>query len=329
MKVFISGGTGFIGSRLAVHCLGLGNTVCVLGQENTKAEAENVAMLREKGALVVLGSVADQELLCETMQGVELVVHLAAAQHETNVPDQHFWNINVAGTKNMLEAAAQARVKRFVHGSTIGVYGSEAQGILDEESPTNPSNIYGITKLAGEKLVRSYEDRLPVVVVRISETYGPGDYRLLKLFRGVQRRRFPIIGDGQNMHHLVYIDDLIQGLMLASQVESAVGKTFVLPGKEPVTTNQMVKTVADVLKVKQFQIHAPMPLFWSIASVSESVCQPLGIHPPIYRRRMDFFRTSFFFSLERARTVLGYEPCFSFREGVIETAKWYAEKGFR
>lgn len=328
MKIFISGGTGFIGSHLAAHCLGLGDSVSVLGQENTTAESENARLLREKGAQVILGSVTDRDLVRESLQGVDWVFHFAAAQHEANVPDQHFWDVNVAGTKNMLEAAAEARVKRFIHGSTIGVYGSEAHGVLEEESPLKPSNIYGVTKLAGEKLARSYEDRLPVVVIRISETYGPGDRRLLKLFRGVKKRRFPVIGNGQNLHHLVYIDDLVQGFIRAANGEFAVGKVFLIAGKEPVTTNQMVKTVADVLGVKQFPIHAPMPLFWSLASASEAVCRPLGLHPPIYRRRMDFFRTNFVFSLEQARAVLGYEPCFSFYDGALETAKWYAEKGY-
>jgi nucleoside-diphosphate-sugar epimerase len=122
MKVLITGGTGFIGSRLALACMEKGHEARVLGQENTPAEIRNSRDLKERGATLVLGSVTDKELLTASLDGVEVVFHLAATQHEMNVPDQRFWDVNVGGTKNVLEAASAAGVRRVVHGSTIGVY---------------------------------------------------------------------------------------------------------------------------------------------------------------------------------------------------------------
>ena len=138
----------------------------------------------------------------------------------------------------------------MVHGSTIGVYGAAPEGTLDEHSLVAPDNIYGVTKLEGERLVISYLDRLPVVLIRISETYGPGYRRLLKLFKAIDKGRFFMIGSGNNLHHPLYIDDLTEGFLLAAQVDEAIGKTLVLAGKEAVSTSTMAHTIADQLGTK-------------------------------------------------------------------------------
>lgn len=328
MRVLITGGTGFIGSRLALRCLAEGHEVAVLGQENTDAESSNRRHLEAQGAEVITASVTDRERLFAVMQGVERVYHLAAAQHEANVPDQHFWEVNVTGTQHLLDASVKAGVKRFIHGSTIGVYGAASSGIIDEQSPLQPDNIYGETKLEGEKRVLRQRDQLPVVIVRISETYGPGDYRLLKLFKAIQKRVFLMVGNGQNVHHLIYIDDLVEGLILAATVTSAVGETFVLAGKETLTTDEMVRTIAAQLGTHIPTWRAPLPLLQAAATVLEKSLPPLGIQPPLHRRRLDFFRKSFVMSSEKADKLLGFAPQWHFRDGVRATAQWYAEMGY-
>ena len=328
MNVFISGGTGFIGSRLALKCLEKGDSVKVLGQENNPAEAENKQLIEAKGAGVILASVTDRKKVFELLRGVDVVYHLAAAQHEANVPDQVFWDVNVTGTKNILEASVSAGVKRFVHGSTIGVYGSTLEGNVDEQSPLKPDNIYGITKLEGEKLVLSFREKLPVVIIRISETYGPGDRRLLKLFKTIKKNVFFIIGSGENTHHLIYIDDLIQGLFLAATTKEAVGNVFVLAGKEPLTTTEMVRAIAQELGTSVPKFRAPLFPFLLLAIMMEKVLRPLAIQPPLHRRRMDFFKKSFLFSKEKSLKALGFAPQFSFRQGASETARWYTGMGY-
>lgn len=328
MNVLITGGTGFIGSRLALKCLELGSRVKIIGQSNNSAETENKALVEAKGGQVILASVTDQERLLAELEGIDVVYHLAAAQHEANVPDQRFWDVNVTGTKNIIEASIRAGVKRFVHGSTIGVYGSSLHGEIDERSPLRPDNIYGITKAEAEKLVLSYQNQLPVVIIRISETFGPGDRRLLKLFKGIKKRLFFVIGNGLNLHHLIYIDDLINGLFLASSVEAAIGNTIVLAGKEPLSTSRMVEVLAETLGVKMRRLKLPLWPFLALATVMEGVLKPLGIQPPLHRRRMDFFRKSFVFKQDVANELLGFTPKVSFNQGAAETAKWYGQMGY-
>ncbi|MGD8617125.1 MAG: NAD(P)-dependent oxidoreductase [Gammaproteobacteria bacterium] len=327
MKVFITGGTGFIGSRLAIASREKGHAVVLLGQTNTQAERENHQLLQKHGIETTLGSVLEKDKLIELAKDCDIVFHLAAAQHEANVPDEHFYKVNVEGTRHMLEASVQGGVRRFVHGSTIGVYGSAMEGEIDEDTPLRPNNIYGVTKREGEQLALSFDEKLPVSVVRISETYGPGDRRLLKLFKAIQKNVFFVIGKGDNKHQLIYVDDLIDGMYLAANDAKATGQVFVLAGKEVLTTREMVDTIADCLETRIRRLHAPMLPFLTAAVVLEKTLGPLGIQPPLHRRRLDFFRKSFFFSQEKAASVLGFSPKTDFRRGVAQTAAWYREQG--
>jgi nucleoside-diphosphate-sugar epimerase len=328
MKIVITGGTGFIGSRLALACHRQGHAVRVLGLANNSWEADTRRLLENEGIEAADGAVTDRQRMFELLEGADIVFHLAAAQHEANVPDQRFWDVNVIGTRNVLDAAVAAGAKRFVHGSTIGVYGSATDCALSEGSPLRPDNIYGVTKLEGEELALSFKDRLPVTVVRISETYGPGDRRLLKLFKSAKRKAVLLLGDGKNVHHPIYIQDLIDGLLLAAACETAIGKVFVLAGKEPVSTKTMMEVIAENMGDGAHMVRVPLTPFLAAATIMSKTLGPLGIQPPLHPRRMDFFRKSFYLSGDLARETLGFAPRHSFTEGVRETARWYKEMGY-
>jgi nucleoside-diphosphate-sugar epimerase len=326
MNVLITGGTGFIGSRLALRCLEQKLKVRVIGQENTDAERENKVLIISKGAEIVSASVTDRKSVFAALDGIDIVYHLAAAQHEANVPDQVFWDVNVTGTKNVLEGSVNTGVKNFIHGSTIGVYGSGAEGQLNEQSTVRPDNIYGKTKLEGEKVVLAYKERLHVVIIRISETYGPGDRRLLKLFKAILKNVFFVIGNGRNKHHLIYIDDLINGFFLCTDTPEANGETFILTGRDILNTNEMVNVIAETLGQKPPKFHTPfLPFLW-IAIIMETVLPPFKIQPPLHRRRLDFFKKNLYFSNDKAKNLLNFHPEYSFIEGARQTADWYAQK---
>jgi nucleoside-diphosphate-sugar epimerase len=326
MKVLITGGTGFIGSRLARRCLDEGDHVRILGQANTPAEQENLVQLRNDELDIVLGCITDASAVREALADVDVVYHLAAAQHEAGKSDDHFRRINVEGTRTMLEAAATAGVRRFVHGSTIGVYRADKGVVVRDDTSTDPDNIYGVTKLEAEALVRE-QDRVQAVIIRISETYGPGDRRLLKLFRGIQKGRFFNIGRSDNLHHPVYVDDLADGLRCAAVAQNADGHTIVIPGYETVTSRDMANTIADVLQVDRPKVTIPLWPLWISAIVMEKTLRPLGIQPPLHRRRMHFFIKAFEFSGAQAAAVLGYKAAVGFEEGIRRTAQWYKQKG--
>jgi nucleoside-diphosphate-sugar epimerase len=328
MKLLVTGGTGFIGSRLALDASAKGHSLVVAGQLNTEAERFRARELSAAGIRVEEGPLQEPGFARRIAQGCDAVVHLAAAQHEANVADEYFFDVNVNGTRTLLDAAKLAGARRFVYGSTIGVYGEYSGRPLDESTPPHPLNVYGRSKLRAEELVGSYSHALEICIVRISETYGPGDFRLLKLFRAVDRGRFFIIGTGLNQRQAIYADDLVRGLMTAALSPAAVGETFVMAGAEIMTTREVVQRVADALGRKAPRWRVPLWPFLAAAVVLERTLTPLGVQPPLHRRRLDFFRKSFVFSSTKARTKLGFSPEVSFARGVAETARWYRDNGF-
>jgi nucleoside-diphosphate-sugar epimerase len=261
------------------------------------------------------------------LPGHDAVIHLAAAQHEAGRPETYFQRVNVEGTERLLGLAARAGVRRFVHGSTIGVYGGAAEGVLNERSPLAPDNAYGRTKAAAESVVRNAPAHMECCIIRISETYGPGDMRLLKLFRGVQTGRYVTVGSGENEHQLIYVDDLIRGLLAACVTPAAAGETIVLAGAEAITTNAMVAAIGSAVGTDRRVWHSPMWPFMAAGYAFEKTFGPLRLQPPLHRRRLDFFRKSFRFSTAAAERLLGFRSEVSFAEGARRTAQWYRSRG--
>jgi dihydroflavonol-4-reductase len=321
--LFLTGGAGFIGSQLAQFAARAGHRVTLTTAVYTPVERSRMEALTRAGFPVIVAQLEDREALQRAMQPGDVVIHLAAAQHEAEAPESYFHKVNVEGTRTLLEAAQRARVSRFVYGSTIGVYGSGAKGELDADSPLAPENPYGRTKAEAEMVVREHAARIPVTIARISEVYGPCDMRLLKLFRAIAGGRYVTIGSGRNQHQLIYIEDLARGLLAAARSAGALGETFVLAGDEVLTTDEMARAIAAAVGKDRTPSHVPMLPFDLAARVFEATFPRLGLVPPLHRRRLDFFRKSFRFSTEKAARLLDFRAEVRFAEGARRTAEWY------
>ena len=329
MRVLITGGTGFIGTALSLAYLKDGHEVVVLAREATPAERENAAELRAAGARVVVASVTEADEVRRALEGVQVVHHIAAAMRVANIPDSVFWETNVQATERLLKASRDARVGRFVYCSSIGAFGKAPPKPATEETPCAPVDIYQKTKKAAEELCLRYrsETGFPISIVRPAEVYGPRDRRLLKLFRAVGSRKFVMIGGGRNEHHLVYVDDLVSGMRLAEENDAALGEIFVLAGERSIDTQGLVRTVAEVLEVDSPRLRIPLGPVVAAAVACEAICRPFGIQPPIYPRRVDFFRSDFSFDISKAKRVLGYRPQFDLPAGLRSTAEAYRARG--
>jgi dihydroflavonol-4-reductase len=327
MRLLITGATGFIGSRLALHARRIGIDVLATGRAEIEVERERLAELRAADVPVEIGTLHDVGFVRRLVQDRTVVIHLAAAQHESHMPAAYFRSVNVDVVQQLLEACRAAAIRRFVYGSTIGVYGNAGEQQLDEQSDVRPENPYQQTKLEAEALVRAREYDFDTSIVRIAETYGPGDWRLLKLFRGIARGQFFMIGPGTNRRQCIHVNDLVRGLLLAAEHPAAVGETFVMAGREVMTTNEMVEKIAIALDRKPPRLQLPMWPFLAAGAVMEATLQPLRIHPPLHRRRLDFFRRSFVFSTVKAQRLLGFMPEIDFQSGAADTARWYRSRG--
>jgi nucleoside-diphosphate-sugar epimerase len=320
VRVLVTGATGFTGGHLARALAGRGHEVRAL----VRREGDRAA-LRSDGIEPVLGDLQDRDALIRSTTGVDIVYNIAAIYRQAGVSAGTYRAVNALAAGQVVEAAARGGARRVVHCSTVGVHGDVEHPPANEDAPLKPGDVYQRTKLDGERLAREAGERfgIEVTIVRPSGIYGPGDRRLLRLFRGVARRRWVTLGSGEIYYHLTYIDDLIEGFRACGDRAAAANRTYILAGPEVTTLNTLVKVTADLAGVPRPRLHVPVWPFWIAGAVCEAAARPFGIEPPIYRRRVDFFTKSRAFDIARARTELGFAPAVDLREGIRRTLDWY------
>jgi dihydroflavonol-4-reductase len=326
MNVLVTGATGFTGGHLARHLAHAGHSVAALVRPSSAGRAES---LRSDGIAIKIGDLTDAAAVTQAVNGAEVVYHIAATYREAGQPKEAYVRVNVDGTRNVLEAATSTGVRRVVHCSTGGVHGHVERPPANETAPFAPGDVYQRTKLEAERLAADYGRRgkLEVVVARPIGIYGPGDLRFLKMFRGIARGRFPMLGPGTVFYHLTYIDDLVRGFELCGQAAAAAGREYLLAGPEYTTLKQLVELIASELAVEPPRWRFPVWPVWLAGAACEVVCLPFGIDPPLFRRRVDFYRKSRAFDISRARAELGFNPTIDLRTGIRLTAAWYRAQG--
>jgi dihydroflavonol-4-reductase len=325
LRVLVTGATGFTGGHLARALAARGDHVRALVRHPSPSIATNLPDVE-----VVTGDLRDADALERAAAGVEVVYHIAAIYRQAGLRDDEYRAVNAQAVRTVIHAAKAGGARRVVHCSTVGVHGDVEHPPANEDAPLRPGDIYQETKLEGERVAReaARETGVEVVIARPTGIYGPGDRRLLKLFRGVARRRFVILGDGEIFYHLTYIEDLVEGFRLCGTVAAAAGRTYILAGGEVTTLNALIGLIASEAGVRPPRVHLPVWPFWTAGALCELVCSPFAIEPPLYRRRVDFFTKSRAFDISRARAELGYAPQVALRDGIRRTLAWYRQAGW-
>lgn len=321
MRALVTGGMGFTGSHLVRRLLSRGHDVSVIDISRGLFYDE----LKDKGAKIELGSITDPAIVDKMVKDSEVVYHVAAAFRQMNVPSRFYWNVNVEGTRNLLDAAYKFKVRKFINCGTAGVYGHVKNPPADENSPISPADYYQLTKYEGEKLVPHYVEKgLNVVTLLPVGIYGPGDPgRFLMLFRLVKRGRFLMPGDGETFYHAVFIDNLIDAFELVSDKDELSGRRFIIADENYHSLNQLVEMAAAAIATSVRIQKVPFWPVWLAALGCEMCCKPFRLHPPIFRRRIDWFRQVRAFSIEKAKKEIGYRPRVSTGEGFVRTVEWY------
>ncbi len=324
MNVFVTGATGFLGGHLARELSRRGQTVRAL----VRRRPEECALDREPNVELVSGDLTRLEDVVGASEGCSIFYHIAALYRSAGEKDSVFYDVNVGGTENVLEAARRHGAERVVHCSTIGVHGDVEEFPADENSPFRPHDVYQRSKLEGELRARAAAEKgQPVAIFRPAGIYGPGDTRFLKLFKTIHEGRFRMFGPGEVFYHLVYVSDLVEGAILCGEHPAAAGNAYILAGPRYTTINELTAVIADSLGRKVPRGRLPLAPLKLAARVCESVCRPLKIEPPLHSRRLDFFTVNRAFSIEKARRELGYAPKVDLPEGCRRTARWYREMG--
>jgi nucleoside-diphosphate-sugar epimerase len=328
----ITGATGFVGGHMAEACVRRGFGVRALvrpGSDTSLLEKGNVTLVR--------GDLADAQtnsaVLSEALSGVEVVFHCAARVGDWG-PVEDYRAVNVEGLRRLLAACRGAPLRCFVHFSSLGVYAARHHYGTDETEALPPHHIDGYTqtKVEAEQLALRYqrEHGVPVVVLRPGFVYGPRDRTVMpKLLDNLRQGKVRYLGSGGQAMNTIYVGNLVEAALLASEKAEAVGQVYNLTDGEALSKRRFLETIADGVGVPRPSGSAPLWLARLLAWWMEGRARRRGdAKPPrLTQARLKFLGLNLDFSIEKAKRELGYQPRWGFDEAMKETAVWYRGAG--
>ncbi len=324
-KCLVTGANGFTGGHFCAYLASRG-----VSTRGMYYPPDGVPELNHEALEWVPGDVRDEEAVRRAVAGADVIFHIAALYRPTNVSKQDYWDVNVEGTRRLLKLAADAGARRFVHCSTIGVHGHIDRPPADESAPIRPDDYYQYTKLKGEEAARRFgeESGLPVSIVRPAAIYGPKERRFLKLADLISRRRFIMFGHGEVPYHFVHVDDLSDAFVKCAERGEAIGQTYIIADDHAITLNRILAIVAGALGVPPPRMRLPLPMLTIPSVLCELICKPLGVSPPLHRRRASWFWAPRSFDIGKARRELDYSPHVAVERGLTEMVESYIEAGW-
>lgn len=344
MKILVTGGTGFTGSHLVKHVLREGNQ-CVVLDNQSSPNPEKQQLLEELqslGAEVIIGDVTKEEDLRKAVQGCDAVYHLAAAFRNINVSHKVYDDTNIHAMETLLRLCKEYGVKKLIYCSTQGVHGDIASLSEkpprpgSEDSPIKPEDYYQYTKYEGEKVVMEFLKTNPdfdVTILRPTALYGPGDpARFLMMYKQVRKGWFPFFGKGGAFYHPVYVENFCDAFTLAMQHPASKGQTYIIADDKYFTIREIVQKIADITEAdtgrKCKMVFFPFyPMYW-LSFLVQAVWKLLPGDPPLFPRRVDWYRQNRGFVIDKARKELEYEPKVKLDEGLKLAYDWYKEHGY-
>ncbi|MFC1872242.1 NAD-dependent epimerase/dehydratase family protein [Chloroflexota bacterium] len=324
-KVLVTGAPGWLGTRF----------VEILAEKNRDIRCLvlpgiDVSHLKKLGADIVQGNITKPESLEKVADGVETVFHIVGIIHVKFFGVSSFYRINTEGTKNMLECAIKAGVKRFIYVSSNSVSGCNYDGdaLMNEYTPPRPYMTYGKSKFLSERAVNeaSVRGEIETVIFRPCWFYGPAQpARQTRLMKMIKNGNVPLFGDGSNLRSMTYIDNLCEALLLAEEMKTAKGETYWIADERPYSTLEIYETIAELLEVKLKTTNIP-GFFSDIGTVADWIMQKLHI----YQQEIHVvgeLNKNIACSIEKAKKDLGYKPNIDLREGMKRSIEWAKERG--
>jgi nucleoside-diphosphate-sugar epimerase len=327
MKNLVTGATGFVGSHIAERLIREGQEVIVLVRKTS-----NTKFLESIGVKFAYGDINDKASVKEAMKGVDIVYHSAALADEWISPKEAY-RVNVEGTRNLLDSALEAKVKRFVFISSLAVLGMRDHHGTGADAPYHKTgDSYIDTKIDSEGLVMDYYKRsgLPVTVVRPGFVFGPRDNKLIpRLSDRLGKKQFMFVGDAHNKINSVYIENLTDAIMLAASSDKAVGQKYNVTNDSGMTLEELVMEIVDIWKFEKPSKHIPKFLAYLVCDVLTAWARMTGAKEPPYitKTRIKFLSLNLDFDISKTKKDLGYSPRVSIREGLKRTKEWMEKRG--
>ncbi|MEY3299263.1 MAG: hypothetical protein RLZZ597_2523 [Cyanobacteriota bacterium] len=327
MKVLITGGTGFLGQRLALTLRLLGDSVTVLGRNRAIGQH-----LEAEGFRFVEADLRDAEAIAAACQGQDCVFHCGALSSPWgNVRD--FYATNVLGTRHVVQGCLRHRVPRVVHVSTSAVYFTYADQLQIPESwpLPNPVGPYAKTKqLAEQEIQQGYDQGLSVITIRPRGIFGPGDTTILpRLLRASDRTGIPLIRGGNAIIDVTYIDNVVDALCRCQQApDTLAGRVYNITNGEPTSLIELLERLSQPLGIPLHFKPLPFPLAYGLAAAMEGVAKlSAGREPILTRYTVGLLAFSQTLDIAAATRDLGYQPSVTLDQGLAYFAQWWQTTG--
>ncbi len=322
MDILITGAGGFVGKNLVKRFADKHDVRCML------FKPEDTSFFKNMGVDISKGDVVDRSSLDGITDNIDIVFNLAAQKKGWVEDEKLSWDVNVLGTKNILQESIESGVGQFVQCSTSSIIGPVNDVPLNEDSKRyDTSRVYYRTKLEGERVVLSKMDEIDVTIISPTLCYGPHDFYHLPIFNAVKSKKIHFVGNGDNIHQPTYAIDMVRGFELVIGNKDAFGEKFLI-GAEPKTTAEFINTIAEELGVDIDPLHFPVSIAKAGAYILGNVGGVFGVEPRLNQKVVDFFTENHFYDISKARDVLGYETNVDLREGIRKTIEWYDDNGF-
>jgi nucleoside-diphosphate-sugar epimerase len=327
MKALVTGATGFLGGALTRRLHSMGWDVTALGRNAAKLD-----QLEAEGLRVLQADLKEKSVISAACKGQEIVFHCAAfpspwGNFET------FYQANVIGTFNVIRGCEEHKVKRLVYVSTPSLYFgySSRTNVKETDALPEPVSNYAATKiLAEEEIDKAFANGLATISIRPRAIFGPGDTVIFpRLIPRLQSGRLPILGDGENIVDLTYIENVVDALLLCAEAPAnTLGKKYNISNGQPVKIWQLVERICDELSLS----HPKRKISYRTASAAATVLEllytliPTHPEPPLTRMSVSMMANSTTLDITAAKQELGYQPKVSVDEGVELFMKWWKEK---
>jgi nucleoside-diphosphate-sugar epimerase len=324
-RVLVTGATGFVGSHLVDFLVERGAAVRCLVRKTSKLK-----YLQHPSIEIVYGGLDASTDWNSVLADVDTIYHVAGKTFARRAAD--YYTVNHKGTEAIAGAALRFRksIKRFVLISSLAATGPSPDGVLvNEATLARPVTPYGKSKLMGEEALRTIGDLLPWTIVRPPAVYGPRDYGVYEFFKMIAGGFFPMIGNYDKLVSLVHVRDLVEGILLAAESKSAVGRTYFISSDEAYSQARLAGQIADILGKRTRRIAIPKPVAWAVALGAEGLAA-LTRKPPVINRDKvkDLSQRCWGCSIDRARKELGYSQKVPLEDGLRQTVDWYRAEGW-
>ena len=322
MKNLVTGATGFVGSHIAERLSKEGEEVTALVRATS-----NTKFLSSIGVKFVYGDINDPEAVKKAMQGIEIVYHSAALADEW-ISQKDAYRVNVEGTRNLLDAAKEAKVKRFVFISSLAVLGMRDHHDTPADAPYHKTgDNYIDTKIDSEQLVMDYYKKygFPITVVRPGFVFGPRDNKLIpRLSDRLGKGQFMFVGSGKNKINAVYIENLTDAIISAARSQKAVGQKYNVTNDSGMTLEDLVLNIVNIWKFDTPKKHIPKFMAYLVCSVLMAFARLTKAKEPPYitKTRIKFLSLNLDFDIAKTKDDLGYNPRISIEEGLKRTKEW-------